>query len=209
MMDIVANERAKYAQLWTEVPEYRAYSPGLENVARFTGIVKPPMKASVIDLGCGSGEAGLAFREIGLDVSWLDITDAGLNEQVPRHRFMAVPLWSRWQPPYGYDYGFCCDVMEHIPPEYTMLVLDRILAACRTTWFQIAFVPDEFGVAIDQPLHLTVQPFKWWLDRLASLGLVLDARDLCGAGLFIITNRQRSGNGSSERRTAPGDLQPG
>jgi hypothetical protein len=105
-MSIVEHERAKYTQLWSEVPEYRAYSPGLENFARFTGIVQPPIKSSLIDLGCGSGEAGLAFREIGLDVSWLDITDAGLHPNVPRHRFLERALWSRWQPPYGYDYGF-------------------------------------------------------------------------------------------------------
>jgi hypothetical protein len=64
-MDIVNKERAKYTQLWAEVPEYRAYSPGLENVARFTGLLKPPVKASLVDLGCGAGEAGLAFSEIG------------------------------------------------------------------------------------------------------------------------------------------------
>jgi hypothetical protein len=49
-----------------------------------------------------------------------------------------------------------------------------------------------------------VQPFKWWLERLRSLGLVLDARDLCGAGLFIVT--AKVGNGSI-KRTASGDLQ--
>jgi hypothetical protein len=205
-VSIVDAERAKYAQLWAEVPEYRAWSPGLDNVTRLMHILQPPVKASLIDLGCGTGAAGLQFRELGLDVSWLDITDAGLHEKVPRHRFIEQPLWGRWKPPYGYDFGFCCDVMEHIPPEYTMLVLDRIISACHISWFQIAFVPDEFGQAIDQPLHLTVQPFAWWLTRLRSLGLVLDARDLCGAGLFIVTGKV--GNGSI-KRTLSSDLQPG
>jgi 2-polyprenyl-3-methyl-5-hydroxy-6-metoxy-1,4-benzoquinol methylase len=188
-MDIVEQERAKYAQLWAEVPECRAYSPGLENLTRFMGILKPPPKASLIDLGCGSGEAGVQFRELGLDVSWLDITDAGLHERVPRHRFTQMPLWANWKPPYGYDFGYCCDVMEHMPTEYVMLVLDRIIKACRLAWFTIAFVPDEFGQAIDQPLHLTVQPFKWWLEHLTALGRVIDARDLCGAGLFVVQKR--------------------
>jgi hypothetical protein len=207
VMDIVEQERAKYTQLWAEVPEYRAYSPGLENVARFMDIVKPPsLRCSLIDLGCGSGEAGLEFSTIGFDVSWLDITDAGLHEKVPRYRFSEVPLWSRWKPPYGYDYGYCCDVMEHMPPEYVMLVLDRIISACRFAYFTIAFLPDEFGQAIDQPLHLTVQPFRWWLERLRTLGVVLDARDLCGAGLFVVTSKV--GNGSI-KRTLSGELQSG
>ena len=92
MMDIAQAEAEKYEQLWSEVAEYRDYSPGLENFSRFVGVLKPPIHASLIDLGCGTGEAGLAFREIGLDVSWLDITDAGLHAGVPRHRFVHMPL---------------------------------------------------------------------------------------------------------------------
>ena len=74
MMDIAQAEAEKYEQLWSEVAEYRDYSPGLENFSRFVGVLKPPIHASLIDLGCGTGEAGLAFREIGLDVSWLAST---------------------------------------------------------------------------------------------------------------------------------------
>ena len=87
----------------------------------------------------------------------------------------------------GFDYGFCCDVMEHIPTEYTMLVIDRIMSSCRTAWFQIALVPDQFGVTIGQTLHLSVQPFTWWLDHLrGGIGRVTDARDLCGQALFVV-----------------------
>lgn len=195
MLTMTASEYAKYTQIWNEVPEYRNYSPGLENFPRFMDTIKPERGSTLIDIGCGTGEAGLAFREVGLDVSWIDITDAGLHEVLPRNRFIQTTLWSDWKSPYGYDYGFCCDVMEHIPTEYVMLVLSRILNTCRTTWFQIAFVPDEFGKAIDQPLHLTVKPFNWWLEHLESIGTVLDARDLCGAGIFIVGRR----NGSTDK----------
>jgi hypothetical protein len=34
-----------------------------------------------------------------------------------------------------------------------------------------------------------VQPFKWWLEHLTALGRVIDARDLCGAGLFVVQKR--------------------
>lgn len=185
---IVDSERDKYIELWRDVPEYRVYSPGLENVGRFMEIMRPAPGATLLDVGCGTGCAGLEFKKLGLEVGWLDITDAGLAPDVPYSRFINAPLWTHWECHWkqGFDYGFCCDVMEHIPTEYSMLVIDRILASCRTTWFQIALVPDQFGAVIGQPLHLTVKPFAWWLERLKLAGRVTDARDLCEQALFII-----------------------
>jgi hypothetical protein len=187
-MGIMEAERDKYAELWTDVPEYRNFSPGLENVQRFFDVLSPQRDYSLIDIGCGEGVAGLAFQDRGLKVTWLDITDAGLKPEVPRQRFIRSALWDRWKllNQMGFDYGFCCDVMEHIPTEYTMLALDRIISACRMSWFQIAFLHDGHGKFIGKPLHLTVQPFVWWLDRLKGIGNVIDARDLCGRGLFIV-----------------------
>lgn len=197
--DGAAQERAKYAEIWA-LEDYGRYSPGLENVDRFMTVVKPPVADSIgvrpylLDIGCGQGVAGLEFARRGLSVWYLDITAAGLKPEVDRTRFIETPLWAQWPDPVAWfpgmpvrwDYGFCCDVMEHIPPEYTMAVIDRILSRCGTTYFQICNLPDEFGKRIGEPLHLTVQPFKWWLIRLATLGAVIDARDLCGASLFVV-----------------------
>lgn len=188
-MNIIETEREKYTELWRDVPEYRNYSPGLENVSRFMDIIAPPPGASIIDIGCGTGQAGLEFRHKGLDVRWIDITDAGLRPDIPRNRFTRATLWDDWTKDwkYGYDFGFCCDVMEHIPPEYTMLVIDRIVSSCRVSWFQIALVPDSFGATIGQTLHLTVQPFTWWLDHFrGTAGIMTEARDLCGQALFVV-----------------------
>ncbi len=186
--DGAAQERAKYAEIWSSIPEYRDYSPGLVNVERFMSVMNPPKHSTLVDIGCGAGVAGLEFEKHGLRVCWVDITDAGLVPDVNRTRFVQAPLWTDWARirPHGWDYGFCCDVMEHIPPEYTMLVLDRMIAACHTLWLQIALRPDQFGKAIGQPLHLTVQSFDWWLVRLATLGKVTDARDLCGDGMYVV-----------------------
>ena len=186
-MNIIETERAKYSELWSDVPDYRKYSPGMENVSRFMDIVKPEPDSTLIDIGCGTGGAGLEFQRLGLSVRWLDITDAGLGDDIPCSRFIQKSLWSNWNDwKYGYDYGFCCDVMEHIPQEYTMLVIDRIISHCRVSWFQIALIPDSFGAVIGQPLHLTVKPFQWWLERLRGAGNVVDARDLAETALFVV-----------------------
>lgn len=185
-MNLVEHERAKYAQLWSDIPEYREYSPGVENVQRFMDVMKPAPLSSILDIGCGTGVAGMMFAKLGLYPHWIDITDAGLHPEVKRNRFTKATLWDEWNDAVGCDYGFCCDVMEHIPTEYTMLVIDRILSACHTTWFQISLVPDQFGATIGQPLHLTVKPFDWWRDRFKLAGTVLDARDLCGQALYVV-----------------------
>ncbi len=187
--DVLAPERTKYDEIWS-TPEYNAsLSPGLENVERFMNVIKPALGASLIDIGCGTGKAGLEFERRGLQVSWMDLTAAALDADVDQGHFADGPVWGhawRGMRPNSWDYGFCCDVLEHIPTEYTMLAVERILRSCRTAWLQIAFKPDALGALIGKPLHLTVQPFTWWRDRIATLGSIMDARDLCGHGLFVV-----------------------
>jgi hypothetical protein len=45
---------------------------------------------------------------------------------------------------------------------------------------------DGYGKFIGKPLHLTVQAFAWWRDRIATLGNLIEARDLCGTGLYVV-----------------------
>jgi hypothetical protein len=195
--DIVAPERAKYANIWSSVPDYRNHSPGLENVRAFFDIVQPVVSAHVrprlIDLGCGSGLAGLEFQKRGFDVWFQDLVSDGLDDAVPRDRFIQACLWDEWWRPMlhpRFDYGFCCDVLEHLPTEFTMLAVRNIMACCRITWLSIALRPAQFDKAIGDTLHLTVRPYKWWLDRLAILGRVVEARDLLDSGLFIMEARR-------------------
>lgn len=184
---LALNERSKYESIW-EFEEYRKHSPGLENVERFFSVMKPAENACVIDVGCGDGRAGLALEERGLRSWWVDITAEALHPDVDRSRFYETPLWeSSWsQGLMSWDYAFCVDVMEHVPPEFTMLVVDRITSCCDLAWFQISTQPDVMGGLIGQPLHLQVQTFSWWLERLSLVTKVWDARDLCQSGLFVV-----------------------
>jgi len=189
IVDGAAQERDKYAEIWAFEQYRKANSPGEENVARFMSVMQPEQGSVILDIGCGSGIAGQKFGEHGLDPWWLDITPAALNPDIDRRRFIEAPLWADWPSKHGsWDYGFCCDVLEHIPPVYTMLCIERILSGCHVAWLQISNLPDKFGPALfGQPLHLTVQPYSWWLVHLATVGVVIDARDLCGSSLFVVT----------------------
>jgi hypothetical protein len=185
--DGAAEERSKYEAIWSFEQYQESGSPGLANVERFMSVLSPSPGSSVIDIGCGAGRAGLAFGDRGLKPWWLDLTPAALDPEVDRSRFIESPLWSpHWGERSAWDYGYCCDVLEHIPTEYAMLACHRIIENCDTSWLHICNLPDEFGKLIGEPLHLTVKPYQWWLTRLATLGEVIDARDLCGNSLFVV-----------------------
>ncbi len=177
--DVAEPERQKYREMW-DVPQYADHSPGLESVDRFIEMVKPAPGASIIDIGCGKGVAGEELGKRGFKVNYLDLvnfTDLPIIE---------TPLWQDWACGRIWDHGYCCDVLEHVPPEYSMLCVARIIACCGTSFMQIAFEPDSFGAVIGKNLHLTVQPFTWWRDRIASIGKLVEARDLCGRGIFVV-----------------------
>lgn len=189
--DPSAPERAKYAEI-SILPEYNVVHPGLESADWFLDVLDPRAGETVIDIGCGAGGAGLKLAERGLQVTWLDLVDVRLDSTIDRKRFIQSCLWDCSWPlrrRIGWDYGFCVDVMEHLPTEYTMLVLDRIVSCCRTSWLQIACAPETHGDLINQRLHLTVRDFEWWRDRIATVGNLVDARDIFPRALFVVKQK--------------------
>lgn len=178
-------ERIKYERMWAE-PDYRNHSPGKYWAEIFADIADPKSGETLIDLGCGSGGATEGLTALGLDIAQVDLADFRSDKTLP---FREAPLWSNWSFPVRFaraDYGYCCDVMEHIPLEYTMLTLERIRGNCRRVFFSIAHLQDSCGGLIGETLHLTVRPFEWWRDRLADIGEVLHGRDMQGESLFYV-----------------------
>lgn len=170
-MDVLAHEQEKYRKAWS-IPEYHDFSPGKEMADLFVEISGAKPGETVIDLGCGGGKAGLALQNsYGLKPTFLDFVR--VDDLEP---FIEQPLWHPI--PGEWDYGFCCDVMEHLPVEYTTLAIHNMLQVCGGVFLSVCFEDDSFGEIVGQPLHLTVQPFVWWRDRLASIGHLVEARDL-------------------------------
>lgn len=176
------SEQAKYETMWGK-PEYLNHSPGAYYAEAFGEISKCSKDEPVIDLGCGDGSGGKALEKLyGVKVTYLDFVRKG--RLFP---FIQQPLWHaiparnpRWR------YGYCCDVMEHIPIEYTTLVLERIRAACENVFFSVSNIPDGCGKLIGEPLHLSVMPYQWWLEKMKEIGEVVDARDLMIESVFYV-----------------------
>lgn len=189
MSSIRETEQDKYRDIWS-FPQYRAFSPGEQAVPRFLSITKAKPFENVCDFGCGEGKGLIALADEGFLVDAWDFVDVrSVEAQKRTHHWMCQPLWQRMYAGRSTRWGFCIDVMEHIPPEFTMLAVDVMTRYAKTTYFEIATEPDAFGTLIGQPLHLTVQPFTWWRDRLREVATVLDARDLLDKAVFLVEAR--------------------
>lgn len=180
---MIQQETAKYEKVWA-IPEYGNYSPGEEMARAFREIADPKPDSAILDIGCGSGKGALALGDE-FDRYLLDLTPDGLVPEAKGLPFLRKSIWEPWDD--HWDYGYCADVMEHLPPEFTMLAVKNILDHCDKAFFQICFMPDHFGQKIGEPLHLTVCPFEWWLAHFKEFGTVIEARDLLQNGLFYVS----------------------
>jgi SAM-dependent methyltransferase len=157
-------EREKYQKLWGDW-RYRTLAPGEKTVEQFLEVAKPD--GLVIDFGCGTGRAGLKMQEAGLEVFLVDFTDNCRDKPALALSFLQWDLTKPGQPTKA-PYGYCTDVMEHIPTGDVDAVIANIMASAERVFFQIATVPDNFGATIGQTLHLTVQPHGWWADKFSG-----------------------------------------
>jgi SAM-dependent methyltransferase len=186
-------EREKYNAIWAK-ENYHATSPG-ERWAKlaFRQITRSRPPNYVLDLGCGAGSGAAALHDIGYRVAGLDLVrDQFALEGVP---FFEQPLWEPipLNPATGrrWSYGFCCDVMEHIPTDLVDAVLASMAASCNGVFFSIAHNHDACGALIGETLHLTVKPFEWWVDKLREhFDVLTHGRDLIGEGLYYTRMRR-------------------
>ena len=183
-------EKTKYSQMW-DIHEYGDISPGMNIADAFAKISGCKPGETLIDLGAGSGKAALRLeREYGLNVQTLDITSNCMRKDAQEMfglTHIEACLWSNWPDELccgshadlgPYDYAYCCDVMEHIPPEFTMLCLANMFRAAKHVFIQVDVEPEGWGDLINETLHLTVMPFVWWRDHIAEFGTILDCRDM-------------------------------
>lgn len=175
-------EREKYAKCWAD-PRYANYSPGEAALHLFRDMVRK-RSGTLVDLGCGTGRAGAGLSTLGFEVTLMDFASApALDEGAQALPFIDRNLCGHWDKQ-TWDWGYCCDVMEHLPTVQVHPVLQLMSEHCRQLFFTIHFGPDHFGKIVGHPLHLTVKPFSWWRDSLRLYGRLVEARDLLGMGAF-------------------------
>lgn len=194
-------ERLLYADVWASVPQYADVAPGERYVSVLQELCPPQLTsrrtACVFDAGCGSGKGAVALTTAGYEVVMGDLTDEGLVDAAQGIPFHAVCLWKNLmaQLPDEYnrsmryfDAAYCTDVLEHVPPQFTMLAVHQLLQIVQQgVLITVSLTTDGFGAWVGRPLHQTVQGFTWWRDSLKEVGTVVEARDLLNTGLYWVT----------------------
>jgi SAM-dependent methyltransferase len=172
-------EKTKYEKMW-DIDMYRLTSPGEQAATEFLSQAKPLKDSTVIDFGCGTGRGGLMICALGNTVvTLLDFAGNALDEDVMKATITQSKRISWLQHdltkpiPITASYGFCTDVMEHIPPEQVDLVLKNILRSAAHVFFQIDLGEDNMGARIGETLHLSIHPYSWWVKKLRDHGCVI------------------------------------
>jgi SAM-dependent methyltransferase len=171
-------EQQKYEAMWAH-HQYRAVAPGEHLVHKFFELARPRPGATVIDFGCGTGRGAFMMALLGpkdIKVEMVDFAANCLDPDVVeimkgQPHALSFTQADLTQPiPLTAEYGYCTDVMEHIPPVDVDCVLMNVLKAAQHVFFQISCVDDVCGALIGEPLHLSVHPPEWWLKKFNDLG---------------------------------------
>ena len=189
----ISDEQQKYLKVWN-VDAYRAVSPGEDCVDMFVDAVKELMPEyegqTLIDFGCGTGRAALKLDEH-FDVTPMDFASNCMDKEVSEHfgdRFVEHDITKKTDA--RVDWGYCTDVMEHLPPEEIDDALDVILESCENVFFQIATIADHFGghPDIQSQLHLTVWDYDKWLEKFCEKGIIVHrSMDLKNHVIFFVS----------------------
>lgn len=158
------SEKSKYELIWTH-KGYRQNSPG-ENIAE--RVCSRWDKGTVNDYGSGTGRACKVFHQRGFEPNQIDCAQNASEVEYP---FFETYLWDLHDVPES-DYGFCVDVLEHLPTEKINDVLEGIRRRTKKeVYFQVAHFEDKFN-GFD--CHLTVKDSDWWRSTLGNMFEIID-----------------------------------
>lgn len=200
MISVQQKERELYEEVW-QAPAYSVHAPGEDFIEMFmdiAGVVpEATYRLTVLDAGTGTGRGALALRKRGFNVTMTDLTPDGLTAEAQELPFFRSCIWDDLSlvAPYRfggqYDYVYCTDVMEHLPTQYVMLAVMRLLAIARHgVFFNIALAHETWGTfAGEETLHKSVFAFTWWRDNLATVAKLVECRDLIKSGVYFVRAR--------------------
>lgn len=185
MMEVELEEKNKYEGLWQTT-----YIPSKTSKVMPDYIEKFYQSKSMkmLDLGCGDGSVVRELVQRGYDCKGVDITLAGIPDNLPVYTdegpdprmrieptglFTEAPLWRLPFKNNEFDLTFSSDVLEHIPRNLVNQVIKEIIRVTKIkTVHIVATFPDKRG---DVVLHHTVESAGWWIEQF----------DDCRAGKLI------------------------
>jgi SAM-dependent methyltransferase len=163
------SEQLKYELIYARHLWPLEEDPGIDHLDLFLSQIR--LGEYITDFGCGSGYAALVLRAFGFTVNLVDIARNSLckgAKKVFGNKFICAPLHRLPETLPLADWGYCTDVMEHIPEELIDVCLISMKCKVKNIFFSICGRTDYGGQMIGEELHLTVKPVDWWVEKIAK-----------------------------------------
>jgi len=177
-------EKEKYEYIWN-FNEYRLFSPGYNLIKELEigHYFLDNRVSSILDAGCGNGDSLRYFHEefpskfklVGYDIAKNCLSDYW-KVHSDDMEFKIISLDEHQNTKYKvFDAVICTDVLEHIKTESIPTVLENLNNWCsKSAFLSIALFEDSFGPKlIKKPLHLTVKPMEWWIQKVTDSGFLI------------------------------------
>ncbi|MBL8764882.1 MAG: methyltransferase domain-containing protein [Phycisphaerae bacterium] len=133
-------------------------------------IVERFRPASVIDVGCGTGEYLAAFGRLGVGARGVELADAALracrDKGVEARKF---DLTKEPSLPWKADLAYSFEVAEHLPEKFANRYVGMLTGAASRHVVITAASPGQEGVN-----HFNCRPKSYWIDLFAAAGFAFD-----------------------------------
>jgi SAM-dependent methyltransferase len=124
---------------------------------------------SVLDVGCGNGSWLNAFSEEGVVDYWgIDGVDISSRKYLANPlKFSQVDFRKIWSLERTFDLALCLEVAEHLPAEFSKLIVNCLTKHADVIIFSAACPGQSFGQG-----HVNCQPPEYWQFLFNSFGFV-------------------------------------
>ena len=164
--NLARQEYLKYREIYNHTT-YEAMPGPPREVKDFLSRYKLSPGDVIIDFGSGPGYASNYFHKEGLRVIAIDIAPNAMRDEFLGKFPLIVSAFWDLPAKLNAKWGYCTDVMEHIPPARIDEVLGIMSSsASNSMFFNISLRPDGCGAVFNKVRHLSVYPREWWEAKL-------------------------------------------
>jgi ubiquinone/menaquinone biosynthesis C-methylase UbiE len=166
------NEKKNYDKIYHGKDPYYANYGSHMHAKNCIDVIKKMNINSLIDVGCGKGQFPVWAKKNGVaEVHAIDFSAPPPKET---HGVNFYNGWAHELPieDETVEYVTCFDMMEHLIPEDTDLVLEEFNRVCtKGMIFSISYIP-SVTLVDGNNLHPNVKSEKWWIKKLSKYGKV-------------------------------------
>jgi SAM-dependent methyltransferase len=147
----------------------------LSKFADWAKITTDLAKQNIVDLGCGPATLShmLPYKHYtGVDVSSFQTKKNQDHEVRTNVTYVHASIDKLPFKDMEFDLAICTDVMEHVPENQVDRVFKEMFRVASAVMLTIDCAKARLSDRNGKNLHCTVQPLKWWKDKVSKLSII-------------------------------------